>query len=251
MGALHEGHLALIRKAAAECETAAISIFVNPTQFGPNEDLSKYPRQEAQDLELAEAAGAQVAFCPGVEEMYSDSRTVVRVEGVSEGYEGAIRPGHFDGVATVVAKLFHIFSPTHAYFGWKDLQQCAVIRQMVRDLKFPLELRFVETVRTPGGLALSSRNAYLSESSRVEAEVIARTLRELCLGIVEGTESIPDILASGKAKLEKHEMTVDYLDLVDPDFMKSISSLTDNARLTVAVRKDGVRLLDNIAVREK
>lgn len=248
MGALHEGHLSLIRASALACETTAISIFVNPTQFGPKEDLSAYPRQEAEDLKLAEEAGAGFAFCPSVDEMYGGSTTTIHVAGVSEGFEGAIRPGHFDGVATVVAKLFHIFSPNIAFFGWKDLQQCAVIRRMIRDLNMPIDLRLIETVRNSGGLALSSRNAYLSPESRREAELIHQslvTVKELILIHESGIESA---LAEGRARIESNNMTVDYLDLVDSETMTTLKSVTPEARLTVAVRKDGVRLLDNIPV---
>ncbi len=248
MGALHEGHLSLIRASAEACATTAISIFVNPTQFGPNEDLTAYPRREAEDLALAEEAGAGFAFCPSAEEMYGGSTTTIHVAGVSEGFEGAIRPGHFNGVATVVAKLFHIFSPNIAFFGWKDLQQCAVIRRMIRDLNMPIELRLVETVRNSGGLALSSRNAYLSPESRQEAEWIHRMLAVARSKILRGDLDIDSALADGRKLIESNNMTVDYLDLVDSETMTPIRSLTPTARLTIAVRKDGVRLLDNIPV---
>jgi pantoate--beta-alanine ligase len=177
MGALHEGHVALMRHARAETSFVVMSLFVNPTQFGPNEDLSRYPRQEARDCELAAAAGVDVAFIPSPDEVYrSTAPTMIHVPSVSERWEGAARPGHFDGVATVVAKLFNMVAPDVAYFGRKDLQQCAVVAKLVADLDFSITLRFVETIREPDGLALSSRNAYLSPSARQRAPLLSGTL---------------------------------------------------------------------------
>jgi len=248
MGALHEGHLALIDAARRECATVGISIFVNPTQFGPGEDFSKYPRDENRDVALATARGADVAFCPTVDEIYAGASTFVTVENVSDGYEGAIRPGHFRGVATVVAKLFHIFSPDAAYFGWKDLQQCAVIRRMIEDLKMPIQLRLVETVRGPGGLALSSRNAYLTDEARQEATLIYQTLAEARRLIGQDSAQMETVLRSSIQALEGNGMTVDYFDLVDANTMKPLREIRPTARLTTAVRKDGVRLLDNIPI---
>ncbi len=177
MGALHEGHLSLMRQAKAECGFCVASIFVNPTQFGPNEDFNKYPRDEARDFELAESAGVDAVFCPTVEEVYSGSCTTVRVSGVADRWEGPLRPGHFEGVATVVHKLFGMVRPQVAYFGLKDFQQCRVIAKMVSDLYLPVELVFCETIREPDGLAMSSRNRYLSPEERVIAPKIYEVLR--------------------------------------------------------------------------
>jgi pantoate--beta-alanine ligase len=178
MGALHEGHAALVRKALAECDTCVLSIFVNPLQFGPKEDFDRYPRPLETDLSLAKGWGVHWAFVPDVQEMYSGRETTIRVAGLSEMWEGADRPGHFEGVATIVAKLFHLAAPDIAYFGLKDYQQCAVIRRMVNDLNFRLDLSFVETVRESDGLALSSRNAYLDSEERRVAPLLFQALQE-------------------------------------------------------------------------
>jgi pantoate--beta-alanine ligase len=177
MGALHAGHLALIRAARAQCATVAASIFVNPTQFGPNEDYAKYPRSLEHDRQMLEAEGVSLLFAPAVEEMYAPgASTFVTVEGLSERLCGRSRPGHFRGVATVVAKLFHIVEPDVAYFGQKDAAQVAIIRKMARDLAFPPEIVVVSTVREADGLALSSRNAYLNPAERKQALVLYRAL---------------------------------------------------------------------------
>ena len=178
MGALHEGHLSLVRAARAQCEAVAASIFVNPTQFGPTEDLSKYPRQFERDCELLEKEGVEILFAPSVEEMYPQGAvTWVAVEGLSEKLDGRSRPGHFRGVTTVVAKLFNIIEPHAAFFGQKDAAQLAVIRRMVRDLNFPVELVACPIVREPDGLAMSSRNAYLNSEERRQALVLQRSLQ--------------------------------------------------------------------------
>ncbi len=177
MGALHEGHLSLVRAAQASCDAVAVSIFVNPTQFGPKEDFASYPRDLEQDCRTLEAAGVDLVFAPSVEEMYpSGASTFVEVAGLSDRLDGASRPGHFRGVATVVAKLFNIFSPEHAFFGQKDAAQVAVLRKMVRDLRFAVQLDVCPTVREPDGLALSSRNRNLSEEQRRQALVLSRAL---------------------------------------------------------------------------
>src|ERR1700688_2771217 len=178
MGALHEGHLSLVRAAKATCDAVAVSIFVNPAQFGPKEDFASYPRNLEKDCRTLEAAGVDLVFTPSVEEMYpSGASTFVEVGGLSERLDGASRPGHFRGVATVVAKLFNIFIPEHAFFGQKDAAQVAVLRKMVRDLQFPVQLNVCPTVREPDGLALSSRNQNLSEEQRRQALVLSRALR--------------------------------------------------------------------------
>src|SRR5579859_1899937 len=177
MGYLHDGHIELVRQALAENEAVAVSIFVNPTQFGPNEDFNAYPRDMDHDLSALREAGASLIFAPSVEEMYPPGfQTAVEVSGVSQGLEGARRPGHFRGVATVVTKLFNIVQPDRAYFGQKDAQQVAVIRQMVSDLAMPLEIVVAPIVRAPDGLALSSRNSYLTAQQRLAAPVLSRAL---------------------------------------------------------------------------
>ena len=177
MGYLHDGHLSLVARAKAECSAVAVSIFVNPTQFGPNEDLARYPRDLPRDLGLLEAAGVDLVFAPQPAEVYPQGfDTVIEVRGVTDVLEGAVRPGHFAGVATVVAKLFNIVQPTRAYFGQKDAQQSVVIRKLVRDLNLPVEVIVAPTVREPDGLALSSRNSYLAPDQRAAAPAIYRAL---------------------------------------------------------------------------
>ena len=180
MGALHEGHLSLVRAAKARCDAVAVSIFVNPTQFGPTEDLAKYPRQFERDRALLEKEGADILFAPSVDEMYRKGEaTWVMVEGLSDKLDGRSRPGHFRGVTTVVAKLFHILEPDVAFFGQKDAAQVAVIRRFVRDLNFPVEIAVCPIIREPDGLAMSSRNAYLNPADRQRALVLQRSLREV------------------------------------------------------------------------
>lgn len=251
MGALHEGHLSLVHQSKAECEETVLSIFVNPLQFGPNEDLSKYPRPLELDLQLAESNGVDIAFVPSVEDMYRDSRTIVQVGGLRDIYEGAIRPGHFDGVATVVTKLFNIIAPKVAYFGLKDLQQCAVIRNLVADLCMPLSLAFIETIRERDGLALSSRNRYLSEADRKLAPALFSTLNKAANRIAEEKrleESLTVILAESAADLTALGFTVDYLDAVDTSTFERLSADVRNARLIAAARLGNTRLIDNIPI---
>jgi len=245
MGAFHEGHLSLMREAKREQGCCAVSLFVNPKQFGPTEDLSRYPRDEAGDSLMAESAGADLLFCPSVEEIYPDSCTRVIVSGVSDRWEGAQRPGHFDGVSLVVLKLFNMVQPTAAYFGLKDLQQCAVIRQMTSDLNIPLDLKFIETVRTPEGLALSSRNKYLNGDDTQTALGLQSTLRDVIRSIKEGLAD-EVALASGGASLRDLGLEPDYLCIVDPVSMSPCSSSVQGARVMAAVRFRGIRLLDNM-----
>lgn len=248
MGAFHEGHLSLMRAARAAHDRVCVSLFVNPLQFGAGEDLSRYPRAEASDFELAESVGVDILFAPGAGEMFSGETTRVHVPGLTERWEGAYRPGHFEGVATVVAKLFGIAGPDTAYFGWKDLQQCLVIRRMVRDLSLPVRLEFLETIREEDGLAKSSRNAYLSQEERAMAPELYATLREIadsCLNTREPLTEIDHFLDQGKRRLEKHGFEVDYLELVDREEMKLLRSEGD-AALIVAARLGTTRLIDNV-----
>lgn len=249
MGALHEGHSTLVREARKECDHVTVSIFVNPTQFGPGEDFAKYPRTFEEDVELARSAGAGSIFAPPAEEMYAQDTTRVRVLSVSEEWEGAARPGHFEGVATVVLKLFHISRANVAYFGLKDLQQCSVIETMVRDLFLPVELRFIETVREGDGLAMSSRNAYLSP----EARVVAATLNKVLFDAAERIRradppQIADVIADARRCLDASGLSVDYIAMVDRRTMRTISVPAERARLMATVRIEGVRLLDNVPV---
>lgn len=246
MGAFHEGHLELMRRAKADCGFVVVSLFVNPLQFGPSEDLSKYPRREGEDFLMAEGVGADVMFCPGYE-FVEGVETVVRVGGVSSKFEGESRPGHFEGVATIVAKLFHAVGVCRAYFGLKDLQQCAVVGAMVRDLGFPVDLEFVETVREASGLAMSSRNDYFTAEQRAEAGGLYRVLRRVSGAIVGGGDVAPSC-GSGRAELEHLGFEVEYLDLVDSRRMESSDLVDEWSRLVVAARFCGVRLIDNISL---
>lgn len=258
MGALHAGHLALMQRATVENDTSAISIFVNPLQFGPSEDLSKYPRQESTDLEMARSVGVQVAFCPTVEEMLGRNSTTVTVRGVSDLFEGQHRPGHFDGVATIVAQLFGIVQPDTAYFGMKDLQQCAVIRQMVSDLCIPVQLKLCETVREPSGLAMSSRNRYFSESQFQDAAFLYRAISKCAADLMGGEVAKQVAINDAITDLTNNNFSVQYLDLVnlltmqscnDAEFGQMLSQPNEtrnNYRVVVAAQFSGVRLIDNV-----
>ena len=249
MGALHDGHLALVREARRHADAVAVSIFVNPTQFGPNEDLDAYPRQEARDLELIEAAGAAIAWLPEVATVYPPGfATSVRVGGPSEGLCGGTRPGHFDGVATVVTKLFNQVLPDVALFGEKDYQQLAVIRRLVADLDLRVEIVGVPTVREDDGLARSSRNAYLSRDERAIAAALPRVLTQTAARIVAG-DAVAAALAAGSAELvDAGFASVDYLELRDAETLAPLPDLVRPARLLVAARLGTTRLIDNIAV---
>lgn len=247
MGAFHEGHLALMRAAKEEFGCCAVSLFVNPKQFGPNEDLSRYPRNESEDATLAEEAGADLLFCPSPEEMYPQSLTRVTVSALSENWEGRERPGHFDGVALVVLKLFNMVQPSAAFFGLKDLQQCAVIRQMTQDLNVPIELRFLETVRSPEGLALSSRNRYLNREDLASASIFPMIMREVIDKLNKGI-SESETVNEGLERLKGLGLEPDYLCIVDPVTMAPCSAASHGARVMAAVRFRGIRLLDNMPV---
>jgi pantoate--beta-alanine ligase len=251
MGFLHAGHLSLVKTLRdAGATFVAVSIFVNPKQFGPNEDFSRYPRDEERDTALLEREGVDLLFLPPVEVMYPEgASTAISVSGVSRPLEGERRPGHFDGVATVVAKLFNIVQCDLAAFGRKDAQQCAVIERMVRDLDLPLQLVFGETTRERDGLALSSRNAYLSEGERAKAPVLHRALRAgqeaLTHGIhqVEGIEKLMHRVVSEEGGVE-----VDYLAVVDPLTFEAPVDFRREVLLVGAVKLGRTRLIDNIRV---
>ncbi|GAA5335101.1 MULTISPECIES: pantoate--beta-alanine ligase [Thermus] len=250
MGYLHAGHLALVERARAENPFVVVSIFVNPLQFGPGEDYHRYPRDLERDQALLEAAGVDLLFAPSVEEMYPKGfATRVQVEGpLTALWEGEVRPGHFQGVATVVARLFLLVGPRRAYFGEKDYQQLLVIRKMVRDLGFPLEVVGVPTVREEDGLALSSRNVYLSPERRKKATVLYRALSAMREVAKEGG-SVAEALRAGEAVLaEVPEFRKDYLALVDPETLLPLSDWVKGARGIVAGRFPEVRLIDNLEV---
>ncbi|WP_034403143.1 pantoate--beta-alanine ligase [Deinococcus sp. RL] len=249
MGYLHGGHAELIRRARAECDVVAVSVFVNPTQFGPNEDLSRYPRDLERDLALAGEAGADLLFHPDAEAMYPPGHaTTVRVEGVAEVLEGKSRPGHFEGVATVVLKLLNLVGPERAYFGEKDWQQLAVVRRMVRDLAVPVEIVGVPTVREASGLALSSRNSYLTPPERARAAVLYRALRAVQAAAAAGERDTAALREAGLAVLaQEPDLTLDYLAVVDGDMRERPRVENDPmTRVLVAARLFGVRLIDNL-----
>jgi len=250
MGALHQGHLSLVEAARARADRVVASIFVNPKQFGVNEDLSRYPRQEARDAELLDGAGCHLLFAPTVEEMYpAGFATSISVTGVSEGLCGAARPGHFDGVALVVTKLLNMARPDIAIFGEKDYQQLAVIRRFVEDLNIGVEIIGAPIVREADGLAMSSRNVYLSEAERAIASALPKTLTRVRDQIAGGADvasaladGVRDLLAAGFA-------SVDYLELRDARTLEPLQTLDREARLFVAARVGTTRLIDNLPVR--
>jgi pantoate--beta-alanine ligase len=251
MGYLHEGHASLMRRARAECDVVCASVFVNPLQFGPGEDLAAYPRDLARDSALAESAGVDVLFVPSVDEMYPGGSiaTTVRVAGVSATMEGASRPGHFEGVATVVAKLFNIVGPCRAYFGEKDYQQLLVVRRLVADLSFPVEVVGCPTVREPDGLALSSRNTYLGPDERRAATVLHRALQAGAAAVAAG-ERRPGAVEARMAAVVRAEplAELDYARAVDAGTLERPDVLTGEVRLLVAARVGPARLIDNMGV---
>jgi pantoate--beta-alanine ligase len=257
MGALHEGHLTLVREAKARAASVVVSIFVNPTQFGPNEDLDAYPRQLAEDSRLLEGEGVDLLWSPPVEEVYPEGfATTVSVRGVSEGLCGASRPGHFDGVATVVCKLFNQVLPNLAVFGEKDWQQLAVIRRMARDLDLTQPsadaISGVPTVREADGLALSSRNRYLPPDDRRRATVLPQAMRQAVERIERGEQVSVVLEALKRALIEGGFASVDYAELADAESLVLLDQLRDRpARLLVAARIGGTRLIDNMPVRPR
>jgi len=248
MGALHEGHLSLVRAAKATCDVVAASIFVNPAQFGPSEDLTKYPRTFDRDRQLLEREGVELLIAPSVEEMYpTGTVTWVDVEGLSDKLDGRSRPGHFRGVATVVAKLFHAVEPDAAFFGQKDAAQLAIIRRMVRDLNFPVEIVACPIVREADGLAMSSRNAYLDPQQRRQALVLYRSLlrvRKLWEG---GESSAAKLVAAGCEEVAgEKSVRLDYFEIVDADSLDPVETVRQGALVPVAAVVGTTRLIDNI-----
>lgn len=250
MGALHEGHLSLVRAAQAACDMVTVSIFVNPLQFGPHEDLAKYPRDFEGDAERLKSEGVDCLFAPSVEEMYPEPPiTYVEVEGLSQRLCGLSRPGHFRGVATVVAKLFHIVEADKAFFGQKDAAQVAVLRRMVRDLNFPMEIVVCPIVREPDGLAMSSRNAYLNSDERKSALLLYRALNEVQRRFEQGERNPTTLIEAGKHLLARDPVVrVDYFSIVDPDTLTPVGKLTGKTLVAVAAFVGGTRLIDNVVL---
>jgi pantoate--beta-alanine ligase len=253
MGALHRGHLELIRVArehAGADGEVAVSIFVNPLQFEPGSDLEKYPRPQARDEEACRDAGVNLLFRPIANEMYAVDRSVFVDEAMlSQTLEGASRPGHFRGVCTVVAKLFNLLAPDAAVFGEKDYQQLAIVRRMVRDLDFPIEIISVPTVREADGLALSSRNQYLSATERADAVALSRALRDAKERVKAGETSVTKLISlAGGTITAKQSARIDYVSIVDGETLQPLSTLRSNARMLLAVFIGKTRLIDNIAL---
>jgi pantoate--beta-alanine ligase len=248
MGALHQGHLSLVRAAQDRCDAVAVSIFVNPTQFGPKEDFASYPRVFAQDCQTLEAAGVDMVFAPLVEEMYPPGgSTFVEVAGLSDRLDGASRPGHFRGVATVVSKLIHIFAPDLAFFGQKDAAQVAVLRRMVRDLRFAVQVEVCPTMREPDGLAMSSRNRNLSEVERRQALVLSRALgaveRQFLGGVVDSGELVGE---AQRILQEEPAVQVEYCRIVDPETLEDVADVRPGSLVAIAARVGATRLIDNL-----
>jgi pantoate--beta-alanine ligase len=252
MGYFHEGHLSLIRRARQDCDIVVVSLFVNPAQFGPGEDLEAYPRDEARDTELADAEGVDLLFAPPQEEVYPEGfDTKVSVGGITsilEGEPGERGPGHFEGVATVVVKLFNMVQPDVAYFGQKDGQQALVIRKLVRDLDVPIRIEVCPTVRDRDGLALSSRNTYLSEAEREQALAISRALRAAEESVARGERDVQAVLAAARAELDEAGIEPEYLELRSATDLSPAQRVNGSMLLAVAARVGRARLIDNTII---
>ncbi|HEY3935246.1 MAG TPA: pantoate--beta-alanine ligase [Gemmatimonadales bacterium] len=248
MGALHDGHLALVDAARRRADCVVMSVFVNPLQFGPEEDLARYPRDLPRDRALAAARGVDVLFIPGVEEMYrADTGTRVIAGEAATRWEGAVRPGHFDGVLTVVAKLLHIVGPAVSVFGQKDIQQVTLVRSMIRDLDFPVELDVVPTIREADGLAMSSRNVYLSASERSEALVLYRALEAARAASLRGETDGAAVRAVVEAALRTAPgVRADYIAVVDPERLAPVDRAVPGTIVALAARVGTTRLIDNV-----
>ena len=255
MGALHEGHLSLIRQARADCDVVVVSLFVNPAQFGPGEDLDAYPRDDASDAAAADQAGADLLFAPPVEEVYPDgfeaSVEIGGVTGVLCGDPGHRGPEHFHGVTTVVAKLFNMAAPDVAYFGQKDAQQAIVIRKLARDLDFPVRIEVCPTVREPDGLALSSRNAYLEPADRERALALSRALEAAERAVSSGDVEAAAVLAAAHAELDEAGIEPEYLELRSADDLSPVERVNGSTLLAVAAQVGRARLIDNTILTSK
>jgi pantoate--beta-alanine ligase len=248
MGAFHEGHLSLVRRARSECDHVGVTIFINPAQFGANEDLSRYPCDLERDLRLLEPLRVDIVWAPKPETVYpSGFQTWVSVEEVSKGLEGGQRPGHFQGVATVVAKLFNLFGPERAYFGQKDAQQVAVIKRMVKDLNFPVEIVVCPTVRAADGLALSTRNSYLGTEERRAANVLFRALAAARKAYEHGERNADALRNAMKSVLDTEPLArANYLAASDPRTLVELDFVDEGVLLSLAVRIGDARLIDNL-----
>ncbi len=250
MGALHEGHLSLVRMAKAQCDLVVVSIFINPLQFGPGEDLARYPRSFDRDRELLEREGADLIFAPTAEEMYpAGAVTYVTVEGLSDKLCGRSRPGHFRGVTTVVSKLFHIVEPDRAFFGQKDAAQSTIIRRMVRDLNIPVQVVIGPIVREADGLAMSSRNAYLDAPQRRSALALHRSLSAVQKSFDRGERKVQALIEAGKQVFaEDPSVRLDYFEIVDPETLDPVDDLSHGALVVVAAFVGKARLIDNVVL---
>lgn len=250
MGALHEGHLSLVRAAKSQCDVVAVSIFVNPTQFGPNEDFAKYPRTFERDCHLLENESVDLVFAPSAEEMYpAGAVTYVTVESLSDRLCGRSRPGHFRGVTTVVSKLFHIVEPDVAFFGQKDAAQVAIIQRMVRDLNIPVEIVVCPIVREPDGLAMSSRNAYLAPEQRKAALALSRALGHVQRVFDGGERNAARLIEAGKQVIaEEPSVRLDYLEIVDPESLKAMDLVSTTSLVALAAFVGTTRLIDNVVL---
>jgi pantoate--beta-alanine ligase len=250
MGALHAGHISLVRAARAQAGVVVSSIFVNPKQFGPTEDFATYPRSLESDAALLVAEKTDYLFCPSVDEMYPAGATAwVEVEGISDKLDGRSRPGHFRGVTTVVAKLFNIVQPDLAFFGQKDAAQAAIIRKMVRDLNFDVEIVVCPIVREPDGLAMSSRNTYLSPQERKQAPVLSRALQRVQTLAGQGERDAARLAAAGKQVMsEEPSVRLDYFEVVAPDLLDPVADVSQGALVAVAAYVGSTRLIDNIVL---
>jgi pantoate--beta-alanine ligase len=250
MGALHEGHLSLIRTARAQSDVVIASVFVNPKQFGPNEDFSRYPRDPERDSQLLAAEKTDYLFLPSVEEMYPPGETTwVTVEGITDKLDGRSRPGHFRGVTTVVAKLFNLVQPDFAFFGQKDAAQVAIVSKMVRDLNFDVRIVVCPIVREPDGLAMSSRNAYLTPEQRKQATVLSRALMRVQSLVDRGESSSARLIVAGtQVMAEEPAVKLDYFEIIDRDTLDPISDVSRGALIAVAAYVGNTRLIDNIVV---
>lgn len=249
MGALHQGHMALVLAAQAECDRVAASIFVNPKQFAPTEDLGSYPRREAADLEMLRSGGVDLVFIPALDEMYPpDFATLVRVSDLTDGLCGAHRAGHFDGVTTVVTKLLIQALPDIAYFGEKDYQQLTVVRRLARDLDIPVRIAGVPTVREADGLALSSRNVHLSAEERRIAPDLARVLLNIAAALAQDPAAVAREIEKGSAALRQAGFTVEYLEIREAETLTVTNEATSSSRVFAAVRLGKTRLIDNVPI---
>lgn len=249
MGFLHDGHLSLVKQAKADNSQAVVSIFVNPKQFEPHEDFQKYPRDTERDLKLLESVQTDIVFLPTVEELYPEEfETYVSLTTISKKLEGAVRPSHFAGVATILTKLFHIVQPTRSYFGQKDAQQVAVVKKMVSDLNFPTEILVGATIREKDGLAMSSRNVYLSEAQRKEASILYQSLILAQEMVKEGKKNSETIKTAMKQLIETTSGKIDYISIADTQTLDEIDTLSNNALISLAVRFGNTRLIDNVII---